>query len=188
MCVLAARCDDYEGPLFKAATLGALAASLAAALWLVLGDRWLLAPALWVALPPTVGAALGMLAVLATPSWRRLLVGRETLERRVRARAAQAFLDEELFTTRHRTGVLLFVALFERRVEILCDEGVRKLVPEGTWQDVADELARGLRTHQAGPALVAAVEKCGILLEAHGVERREDDVDELSDRPRILDE
>jgi putative membrane protein len=129
-----------------------------------------------------------MLALLATPSWRRLLVGDEVLERRVRARAAQAFLDEELYATRDRTGLLLFVALFEHRVEILCDEGVRKVVPEGVWQEVADELARGLRTHQAGPALVAAVERCGILLESHGVERRADDADELSNRPRILDE
>lgn len=154
----------------------------------MIGDAWLLTPALWVALPPTIGAALGMLAVLATPSWRRRLVGEKALERRVRARAAQAFLEERLFATRRRTGVLLFVALFERRVEVLCDEGVKGLVPETAWQEVADELARGLRTHQAGPALVAAVEKCGALLEAHGVERRPDDVDELPDRPRIVDE
>lgn len=152
----------------------------------MLGDRWLLTPALWAALPPVVGAALGLLAVLATPSWRRLLVGHDTLERRVRMRAAQAFLDEELFATRDRTGVLLFVALFERRVEIVCDEGVRRKVPEGVWPEVASELARGLRTHQAGPALVAAVERCGVLLEAHGVERRPDDADELSNDPRIL--
>ncbi len=48
---------------------------------------------------------------------------------RVERRAHAAFAESEVFATRARTGLLLLVALFEHRVEIVCDRGVEERVP-----------------------------------------------------------
>lgn len=188
-CVLVDHCDVYEGALWKAATAGALAGALAAAAWQILGPGWLRPQAaLWVVLAAFAGAAAGYLAALGLPALRRALVSPEVLDRRAERRAAAAFLDEEIFDTRDRTGVLVFVALFEHRVRILADRGIHARVPGDVWETVSRDLARGIREGRTGPALVRAVEEVGRLLARHGVPRRADDVDELADEPRVLDD
>ena len=77
--------------------------------------------ALWIALPPAAGAALGWLAALFLPDLRRALVPAEALAARVHQRATQAFVEEDVFRTRDRTGILIFISLFEHRVVVLAD-------------------------------------------------------------------
>ena len=131
---------------------------------------------------------MSLLTVLLVPWLQRVLIPPRIIERRVDRRAAKAFLDEEIFATRDRTGVLIFVALFEHQIRILRDGGVEDKIPPGQWSEIADQLARGLRTGEPGSALVRAVESAGDLLESGGVPRRVDDRDELSNEPRLSDE
>lgn len=186
-CVVVGRCDDYDGALWRGATLGALAGAVAAVLWRTWVESWG-GQALWLGLPPLAGAAAGYLLVAASDPLRRLLAGAEALAGHVKRRAAAAFLEQEVFATRDRTGVLLFLAIFERRVEVVCDSGIRARVPEEDWGRIAGELAAGIRRGEPTAALLAAVEACGRLLEEHGVARRSDDRDELANAPRLYDE
>ena len=73
------RSDRYARAIWTAATLGALAGSLAAAVIRWSGDFWGGPVALWIALPPATGAALGWLAAFILPALRRLLVPPEVL-------------------------------------------------------------------------------------------------------------
>ncbi len=188
VCVVVGRSDDYEQALAKGAALGALAGAAAAALWQLYSGTWLVSPAAWLALPTLAGAGRGLLAVLLWPALRRGLVPEEVLARRVHARALEAFVEQSLAATRERTGVLLFLGLFEHRVEVLCDRGVQERVPQGAWQEIVETLARGIRERRAGQALVEAVAASAELLERSGVARRTDDVNELPDEPRVYEE
>lgn len=188
VCVIVGRCDDYEQALAKGAALGALGGAAAASLWHLYSGAWLVAPVAWLALPPLAGAGLGLLAVLLWPALRRGLVRQEVLARRVHARALDTFVEESLAATRERTGVLLFLGLFEHRVEVLCDRGVQEKVPQEAWQGIVEALARGIRQGRGGAALVEAVEASAELLVRHGVARPADDVNELPDEPRVYDE
>jgi len=94
-------------------------------------------------------------------------------------------LEEEVFKTRDRTGILIFLALGEHRAVILADEGINRAVPEGLWDRVVADLVAGIKAGQAPRALENAVVRCGEILAEHRVEPRPDDTDELSDRPRI---
>lgn len=179
------RCDDYQEARWQAATLGAAGAALAAAAWYHWSGVWPAAVSLWIALPPMVGAALGWLLASAVPAVQRALTDQATLARRVERRAAAAFLEEEIFATRERTGVLVFVAQLEHRVVILRDAGINARVDAARWNAIADRLAAGIRAGRAAEALVDAVGACGALLAEHGVERRDDDVNELSNQVRI---
>ena len=115
------------------------------------------------------------------------MVSGEILEIRVRRRAAVAFLDEELFRTRDRTGILLFLSLFEHRVVVLADEGINAQVEADEWSELTSKLAAGIRQGRAASALVEAIGRCGQLLAERGVKIRPDDENELGDDLRFHD-
>ena len=78
----------------------------------------------------------GMALTHFVPSVKRLLAGRTLLRKRVSQRAAEAFIAEEVFDTRERTGILLFVSLFERHVLVVGDSGINTHVKQEEWDDV----------------------------------------------------
>lgn len=176
--------DAYEAALWRGGLVAALVATaLAAALHQALG-LWGLG-LLWIGLPPLGGALAGLWATRAIPGLRRVLAGQALLEREVRQRAAEAFLAEEVFRTRDRTGILIFLSVFERRVVILADSGIHHAVGPQEWDAVAKELARGIGAGRPASALVAAVERCGVLLRERRVEPRPDESNEHDDGVRI---
>ncbi|RLE31839.1 MAG: hypothetical protein DRJ61_10775 [Acidobacteria bacterium] len=185
--VVVGACDDYDEAAWKAAAFGALMAALAAGVVHNIGGFWLGMPWLWITSPTAAGAAIGFLLARLWPGLRRAMVSPRTLDLRVGRRARQAFLEEEVFATRERTGILIFLALFERRVIVIGDEAINQAVDQHEWQNIVDHLIKGIRIGQPGPALVEAIRECGLLLEKHGVEIRPDDIDELDDGLRMED-
>jgi len=176
--------DDYPSAAWKGAALGALLApfvALAVHRW---SSVWGIPLAWWMALPAPIGGAVGYLLTALLPSVRRWMTGEHVMEARARVRAAAAFLEQEVFRTRQRTGILLFLSLFERRVVLLADSGIHQKVEEGQWEGITRRLADEIRHGRSGPGLVEAIRACGELLERHGVERQADDQDELSNELR----
>jgi len=188
VCVIVERSDGFEDARWRAAALGSLIGGLLAAYGFYALEAWEPAFFIWPAVMPFAGMAVGWLAAIAVPPIERELAGGEALRSRVHNRAAAAFVDESVFRTRDRTGILIFVSLFERRVEILCDEGVRDKVPGEAWLGITRVLAAALGDGRGGAALTAAIKACGDVVEEAGLERREDDVNELPDEPRVGDE
>lgn len=178
------RVIDHDEARWRGATLGALAAALSAGLVSTFGDYWGGWGVWWISLPPLVGAGLGYLIAGLEPI-ERFFIAQDHLERAARLRAEAAFLEEGVFKTRDRTGVLVFLSLFERQAVILADEGIHRAVPKEEWQELVDQLVAGIRAGRAAQALVEVIGRCGGLLEHYRVARRHDDRDELSDAPRI---
>lgn len=177
------RSDRYVRADWTGAALGALAASLSAALVRWTWDIWGIPLPLWIALPPAGGAALGWLATLAFPALRRALVGSDALAVRVEQRAVQAFLQEEVFRTRDRTGILILVSLFEHRVVVLGDRGLDGFVSASEWEEVVASIAAGIRRGQPGAALADGIRRCASL--ASRFPPRPDDRDELPGQLRL---
>jgi putative membrane protein len=176
--------DPYPDAAWKGAAWGALLFPVLA--WAVhqLAGFWGAHLLVWMVLPAGAGAAVGYLAAAFVPALTRLLAGDDLLELRTRRRAAVAFLAEEVWRTHDRTGILIFVSLFERRVVILADSGIHAQVEEARWQAISSDVARGLAAGRAGDALLGGIRACGELLAERGVERRPDDADELSNELR----
>jgi putative membrane protein len=178
-------CDDYPEVGWKAAALGALIGGGAGMSMHVLVGIWGGSLWLWLVLPLLVGAIGAAVAARVWPDLRRGLIGADALDVCARRRAAVAFLEEEVFATRDRTGILIFVALFEHRVVVLGDTGINRVVPEGAWQGVVDDIVEGVRAGQPAEALKGAIAECGRLLADHRFEIRPDDTNELADELRI---
>jgi putative membrane protein len=178
------RSDEYTSAAWKGAALGALLAPLIALAIYRWSNVWGIPLEYWIALPGPLGGAAAYLLAAFLPPLRRWLTGEHVLEARVRRRAATAFVDQEVFHTENRTGILLFVSLFERRVVLLADSGIHQKVEEGQWESITRRLASEIRHDRPGPALVAAIRACGDVLARHHVEIRPGDRNELSDELR----
>jgi putative membrane protein len=179
--VIVASSDAYRVADWRAAVAGALAGGVAHAAAPDLAGWGLLAP-----YAPLAWTALGALGATLAARWhrlRRLLAGDAELAARVAAGARSAFLANEVFRTRDRTGVLIYVSLFERRVEILADEGVYRAVPQPEWERLAEEVAATMKGAAPEAAMLAAIRRAGELVAAHGPRRRDDDANELPDSP-----
>ncbi len=106
----------------------------------------------------------------------------------MRQRALAAFVEEEVFRTEARTGVLLFLSMLERRVVVLADAGINARVGQSEWDAVSAGIVDGIRRGQPGAALAAAIRACGDLLAVHGFRSRTADRDELSGELRRREE
>ena len=182
------RSDHYETSAWKGATLGAFAAAAAAGIARWVGETWGMPSVAWVVLPTAAGGALGFLAAELIRPLKLALTGAAKVEHRVSQRAHAAFLESCVFATRGRTGVLIFLSLFERRVVVLADAGINALVAQHEWDAVVAGIVGGIRTGHPGKALAGAIDRCGELLERHRVARSADDADELPDTLQMREE
>jgi len=184
------RSGTYDVAIWRAAAIGALGLGLVALAlaWLNDGWGWGWLYSSWaLALVMAGGGVLGALAALADPV-RRALAGADLIDETVHRRAAVAFVEEEVFDTRDRTGILLFVSLFEHRIEVVGDAGINAKVEQAEWAEVVDLIRAGIVGKTLADGIVEAVDKCGDLLHRRGVTIRDDDTDELADDVRVRDE
>ena len=129
-----------------------------------------------------VGAGLTAAGLAAfVPSFKRVLAGRKRLAKFVHRRALQAFVEREVFDTRDRTGILLYVSLFEHRIEVLGDAGINRKVTADDWSDVVLRIREGIKAGNLAGGLLEGIRVCGELLHSSGIEIRPDDTNELSD-------
>lgn len=180
----------YDVAVWRAASITAVAAlALTLAVYLLYdgwGLRWLHEG--WgVVLVTLVAGSTGALLAAYVPPVKRLFAGSAYMARRVHQRAMQAFVEEEVFGTRDRTGILLFISLLEHRIEVLGDTGISAVVDPDEWGEIVVLVRDGIRSGRPAEGIVQAVERCGVLLEKRGVALKPDDVNELPDGLRIRD-
>jgi len=120
-------------------------------------------------------------AASLVPGWRVHFVPRAVRHARAAARAHEQFLAQNLHATESRTGVLIFVSLAERHVEIVADTAIDSKVTQNFWQGIVDRLTAEIAAGQLAQGLVLAIEACGETLAKH-FPRRPDDRNELPDK------
>ena len=96
------------------------------------------------------------------------------------SRARAVFVALKMHETALRGGVLIYVAVEDRKLAIVGDEGIHARVESGYWDAIRDRMVARLRGGAARDAVVQAVTDVGAVL-AREFPRRPDDVDELPD-------
>lgn len=83
-------------------------------------------------------------------------------------KAAQAqFMAHGVHLTAERTGILIYVALADRRVEIVADDGINRKVAQAELDHLADNVVAAARSSTLAQGLVTAVNNAGKLLGTH---------------------
>ncbi len=116
------------------------------------------------------GQVAAFIALSLAFRWRPLkmrLIPRSVQGQRARRHAHQRFLDLGLSSTRNRTGVMLFVSLAERYVEIIVDRGIQQHVDNAVWRTIVDEFTSEVRAGRIADGVVKAVEACTAVMAEH---------------------
>ena len=121
---------------------------------------------------------VGAFLSAAATGLRRLLVSRKLMDESVRRAARARFVDQGISVTTGRTGILVYVSLFERRVEVVPDIGI----PVERLGDRWSQAVRGLDTaaKKGVEPFLASLQSLAPLL-AEAAPRSADDVNELPD-------
>ena len=148
------RSDAYAKLPWKAFALGGAAAGLAVVLSDLLRPGWNSPHAVLLAVVSVLGAGAAFaLLTIALPKFARIFLDAHRAEVEVRQYAESLFLSREVFSTRGRTGLLLLVSTFERRVVLLPDTGLAKRLDRETMQDIVNRVTASLGQGPAGRAL-----------------------------------
>lgn len=159
------------------------AASLAfAGLLVLLFSPWSFHPA-WVAIDVAIFYAAGVAIAQRSMTIRRLMTSDSERMIRVQTTARAVFVERRVSYTEHATGLLVYLSLLERQIEIVEDRGVLVAVQPEQWNRLV-ATARESRNASAATLLdllhhLAPV-LCACLPAVAG------DRDELPDAPRFV--
>jgi uncharacterized membrane protein len=102
-----------------------------------------------------------------------------------RQRALALFAEHGVWDTEDNCGVLIYVNLAERAVDIVADRNVNRKIDAATWQAVCQTMTDGFARGQFHDSTIAAIARVNELLRLHfpanGARRNE-----LPDNPIML--
>lgn len=102
-----------------------------------------------------------------------------------RERAIEVFAQLGVWDTAENNGVLLYLLLADRDVEIVADRGINAVVESGEWEGICRIMEAALRRGEFEQAVRAAVEAVTRLLAQH-YPPRASDRNELTNRPAAI--
>lgn len=126
---------------------------------------------------------LGAYLSSRSSSVRRLLTTKEYRADAARAGASAMFYEAGIANTEAEMGVLIYLSLLERRLEIIADRGVLKAAPPLDWNECVYELHRAGRIPQL-ETLLPSLKRLGAVL-AECLPPTGENPNELPDMPRF---
>ena len=187
--VLVERSGDYLIALYKGSLIGAAFTFVS----MVVLDRFVINDAVntlfydpvFILLVVILGGVLGAVVPYFSDPVKRLLVARRYQDLVTRQCAENAFLEEEVFNTRQRTGIMIFVSFFEHEVIVMADKGISKIVDQKQWDEIVRDIIQDIRNGRLVEALENGIKQCGDILLEKGFRKTVDDVNELRDDLRV---
>src|SRR5262249_19297001 len=98
---------------------------------------------------------------------------------------AQVFGQLGVWDTAQNNGVLIYVLMADRVVEIVADRGIATLIQQAEWDQLCREMERQFREGRFMEGSVAAGQAVGRVLARHFPAARHD-ADELPNQPVLL--
>ena len=112
------------------------------------------------------GFILGSVLASYWHGLRSLFVSNAETTSEVRRSVHQVFSQHGVGGTRHRGGVLIYLSLFERRLEVRCDRAVAEKVQQADLEAVRDVVLDKVRTDDATAGVMAGLDRLEAILAA----------------------
>lgn len=104
----------------------------------------------------------------------------------VKMRARELFAELGVWDTEFNSGILLYLNLCERSVEIVIDRGIEKSISQTVWDNICLQLIKELQQKNYREAVVHAVLAIGQVLEQFYEKHHPDHGNELTNAPILL--
>jgi putative membrane protein len=177
------KADHYPELPWKAFALAASLAGLVVVTLDLMRPDWTGEYVAFAHVLPLLGAAgASAFAAILFPAYARVFLRPERRDQRARHYAHALFLDHDLCATRTRRAVLLLVARFERKVELVADRGFDDRFA-GDWHAVVAATTNALARGDVSHALLEGLDHLEERLLARGLRGHDGQVDELPDAP-----
>jgi uncharacterized membrane protein len=105
--------------------------------------------------------------------------------RKARERAEELFSALRVWDTARNSGVLIYVQLIDRRIEIVADRGISAKVAQAEWDAICRRMETSFREGKFAEGALAAIERTTALLARH-FPPVADNPNELPDKPVVL--
>jgi uncharacterized membrane protein len=102
-----------------------------------------------------------------------------------RERAIEVFSELRVWDTEHNNGVLIYLMLADRDVEIVADRGIHVRLGTETWETICRDMEAAFRNGQFEAGVLAGIHAVGAHL-AHHFPARSGKPNEIPDRPVVL--
>ena len=102
-----------------------------------------------------------------------------------RQRALDVFSRLRVWDTEENSGVLIYVQLVDRDIEIVADRGISAKVGQAQWKAICHRMEEAFRARRFEEGTLEGIAEITTLLTTHFPARRENP-DELPDRPLVL--
>jgi len=159
------RSDIYAELPWKAFALGAsITGLLVFVLDLIFSDWYSMVTGLIAVSGILAGGAVFASLTLLIPGFAKRFLSASRAEVEVRQYAESLFLSRELFATSNRTGILMLVSLFERKVVILPDKGLSDTLPADGLQSIIAAMTIFLKKREIRRAFEAGLEQFSQIL------------------------
>lgn len=119
-------------------------------------------------------------AVEAGLEWTELLAGTTPRER-----AVQVFSQLRVWDTAHNSGVLIYLLLADKDVEVVADRGIHARVGDAHWAAICHDMEKMFRKGEFESGVLHGIAAITALLRQH-YPAQGANANELSDRPVIL--
>jgi len=106
--------------------------------------------------------------------------------RGARARAQEVFAHLRVWDTEHNSGVLIYVLLAERAIEIVADRGIAARVAQRDWQTLCEGMRNRFATGEYERGAIEGVRAVSEILAQHFPGDGSAKANELADRPVLL--
>ncbi|MBY0432803.1 MAG: hypothetical protein K2U26_01705, partial [Cyclobacteriaceae bacterium] len=140
---------------------------------------------LFIFLAVVLGGLIGAMASNSLAFVKKMMLSQTHLDQATRKRAETAFLEEEVFNTRHRTGIMIFISFFEHEVIVMADRGISKVVEQKEWDKMVQVIIENIRMGKVTDGIEASILRCGEILLEKGFVKTPDDINELRDDLRF---
>lgn len=137
----------------------------------------------WVAIDVALLFGIGAFITSRSNSLRRLLTTEKFRSALARTGAAAMFYEAGIANTNAEMGILIYLSILERRLELIADRGILKGVNALEWNRLVSELHEAGRKADA-QTLQVGLENLGELLSKHCPATGENP-NELPDAPRF---
>jgi len=107
------------------------------------------------------------IVLLTIPGLHLKLIPRHVKHAHASRMAQAQFYVQGVQLTPHHSGVLFFVSLAERYVEIVADKGIHEKLGEAHWQGIIDAFVARVARGQVVDGFVDAIAACGAAMAEH---------------------
>jgi uncharacterized membrane protein len=101
-------------------------------------------------------------------------------------RALEVFGLQRVWDTAHNNGVLVYLLLADRDVEVVADRGIHARVGEEAWREICRRMEAAFRADRYADGVVEGIGAINALLERHYPRDGDSGGNELADRPVLL--